>query len=106
MARRVVRALPELFNAIDRRLPVDVRSVFLSDHLFVVVDTFAERFDQLPPMPGEDPDRCRALIGAFQDLGYVVAGFLQFDDAIELYDIEFDLSPPWADDEGLDPPDR
>jgi hypothetical protein len=103
-SRRVVRALPELFNIIERQLDDTVRSSFLADHLFTIVDAFAERFDHLAPAPGEDPRRCRILIGAYQSLGYVVTGCLQLDNAVELYDIEFDLIPPWMN-ETLNPPE-
>ena len=36
------------------------------------------------------------LIGAYEHLGYVVAGLLQLDETIELYGFEADLEPPWA----------
>ena len=98
--RRVVRAVPQFFDAIDRGLPDSDRSAFLADHLFVIVDRFAERFDELPLVPGED--RCRMLIGAYEDLGYVVAGLLQLDDSIELYGFEADLDPPWAHGDGTE----
>lgn len=63
-SRRTVRALPELFNLIDHRLPAEVRADFLANHLFTIVDEFAEGFDRMPSVPGEDPERCRAFIGA------------------------------------------
>ena len=44
--RELVRALPEIFNLIDYRLSIKLRADFLVNHLFTIVDEFAERFDR------------------------------------------------------------
>ena len=95
--RWAVRARPELFDTIDYLLAGEQRSDFLVNHLFAIVDQFAARFDRLATVRGRDPARWRFLVGATESLGYVVAGRLAPDGVIELYDIEFDLNPPWAD---------
>lgn len=94
--RRVVRALPGFFDAVDYGLPEPERSAFLTDHLFAIVDRFAEGFDGLPPVPGQP--QCRMLIGAYEHLGYVVAGRGRSDGSIELYGFDADLDPPWQED--------
>ncbi|MEM7338395.1 MAG: hypothetical protein AAF467_07105 [Actinomycetota bacterium] len=73
--------------------------MFLTDHLFVIVDRFADGFDRLPAVPGAH--RCRMLIGAYEHLGYVAAGLEQLDGSIELYAFEADLEPPWVLEEDV-----
>ncbi len=110
MIRRVVRVTAEFFVALDQQLP-DKRgphgeptaAEFAASDLMDMVEVFATRWDSLArPVRGRDD--YRVLIGA----GHLVPSFCVYaqlspvDGAVELIDVDVDLSGPWPDPDWSD----
>lgn len=110
MTRRIVRATPDFFRALDAQLPDErgadgapTRAEFAASDLLEIVDSFADLWDQLPmTIPGR-PDY-RTLVSRGR-LVYAVAVRGQLspvDGAVELIAIAIDLLGP---DAGLEDPE-
>lgn len=94
-----VRATPDFFDRLDVLLPssrgedgTPSRNDFESQDLFLIVNYFAEHWDDLPaPIPGRNDYRQR--IGAGRTVAtYAVTGQLAADGWIELVDIDIQIA--------------
>jgi hypothetical protein len=100
--RRTVRATPSFFADLDRQLPPErgpngepSTSDFQVYELLRIVDRFATDFDGLPELIAGRPDY-RVLIAAGTLVrGFAVIGQLAGDGAVELGQLDIDLTTPW-----------
>lgn len=110
--RRTVRATPGFFADLDRQLPAVAgpdgvppsRGDFQAYDLLPIVERFATGFDDLPqPIPGRADYRLLITQGRLVAAASVT-GQLASDGAVELLDLEIDVSGPHAGpDPGPDP---
>ena len=101
MARRRVVKITNTFEAdLDQQLPEEhtptgtpSRLDFLLYEPPLIIDTYAETFDELPTIVGA-PDNVRSLIGhgLYAHL-YFIAGRLDDENVIELQTIDIELHP-------------
>jgi len=96
--RRQVRATVAFFEDLDRQLPVDrgsgvpSRSDFQAYELLEIVETFADRFGDLPELiPGRSDYRLLITTGRVV-ASVSVVGQLAADGAIELVGIDIQVS--------------
>jgi hypothetical protein len=102
VTRRVVRATPDFFAALDDKLgeergPNGEPSAidFHTYELLEIVEEFATGWDDLPEyIVGRSDYRVLWKAGRIVPVMHVT-GQLAFDGAIELVDIDLDLEAPW-----------
>ena len=100
--RRTVRTSSTFFQDLDRQLgsergPRGEPSAhdFLVFELTRIIEVFATRFDELPPLL-RGRDDCRILIGAGMLVPrFGVVGQLRGEDEIELIELDLDLDADW-----------
>ena len=99
--RRTVRATLEFFAALDRQLPAErtatkpSRGDFQAYELLRLVEEFATGWDQMPEViHGRSEYRVLITNGRLVPM-ISVTGQLAPDGAIELIELELDLSGPW-----------
>ncbi|HET9653909.1 MAG TPA: hypothetical protein VFP72_01015 [Kineosporiaceae bacterium] len=106
MSRRVVRVSPELFVLLDEQLPHErgpngepSAAEFAANDLISIIERFATRWDELP-MPIRGRPDYRVLITTSRLVPFVsVRGQLSpVDGAVELIDVDIDLTPPLTDE--------
>jgi hypothetical protein len=107
VSRRVVRFTPEFFVLLDEQLPNErgpngkpTTAEFAANDLMTIIERFATRWDDLPMPIWGRPDY-RMLITTSRLVPFVsVYGQLSpVDGAVELVDIDIDLTLPMSDEE-------
>ena len=107
MSRRVVRVTPEFFVLLDEQLSSErgpkgepTAAEFAANDLMSIIERFATQWDELP-MPILGRSDYRVLITTSRLVPFIsVHGQLSpADGAVELVDIDIDLTIPMPDDE-------